>query len=199
MTGQEIIQRTRSNNASTLRPPSTERPCMTNCARASKVSLSQSRGRVSLLSGRLASAETKRFLQKEKDRVPASHWGSHNIRSCRVTRRRARDRARSPTLEPTITDDDVLAKAYRLLAQLPVIECRRYVRRDTTCMAVIGTRKRAPVGWTRRVLRAWAGTKPRGPHQNGRRRAKSKDVVLSDVAWLGSQHTGCRRGSPGRP
>lgn len=170
-----------------------------NCARVQSVLVSaESRRPVGTIL--CPNSETKRFC-KRKDRVPASHWGSHNIRSCRVTRRRARDRARSPTLEPTISDDDVLAKAYRLLAQLPVIECRSYVRRDrdTTCMAVIGTRRRAPVGGTRRVLRAWAGTKPRGPHQTGRRRAKSKDVVLSDVAWLGSQHTGCRRGSPGRP
>jgi hypothetical protein len=74
-----------------------------------------------VLSGRLEFAETKRFLQKEKT-VFLQAIGVR-ITSCRVTRRRARDgdRALSPTLEPTMTDD-VLAKAYRLLAQLPVID-----------------------------------------------------------------------------
>jgi hypothetical protein len=76
-----------------------------------------------VLSGRLEFAETKRSLQKEKT-VFLQAIGVR-ITSCRVTRRRAcardGDRALSPKLEPTMTDD-VLAKAYRLLAQLPVID-----------------------------------------------------------------------------
>jgi hypothetical protein len=58
-------------------------------ARASRVVLVSELGKVSCLSGRLEFDETKRSLQK-KDRVPASHWGSHDIMPSHTSTRRDR-------------------------------------------------------------------------------------------------------------